>query len=163
ITQKTLRNRLSEIQELLIAKHNGLFVHLVEGLIKKVEAFGLFFASIDIRQDSSVHASVLETIAISSHGLPDNYAELTDREKTKVLLNVTNAIDPNKVSDELASETLRVASAMRRVRGENGPEGCERYVISHCESALDVLEVYGLMLLGGFRADELDLDLVPLF
>ena len=162
LTQEIILQRLSEIHDLLIAKHNGLFVYLVGALTKKVGAFGTFFASIDIRQDSSVHAAVLETIAAESDRLPDNYATLSDSDKASVLLNVKACVDP-AVSDETASEALRVALAMRQIRSENGREGCERYVISHCESSLDVLEVYGLLLLGGFSAGELDIDIVPLF
>jgi len=163
LTQALLLQRLSEIHDLLIAKHNGLFVHLVDGLTKKISAFGTFFASIDIRQDSSVHSAVLETIAAESDRLPDDYTTLSDHEKASVLLCVNACVDSDAISDETASEALRVASAMRQIRSENGPEGCERYVISHCESSLDVLEVYGLLLLGGFSADQLDIDIVPLF
>src|SRR6185369_5310232 len=107
-------------------------------------------------------SAVLETIAAESDRLPNDYTTLSDREKARVLLNAKACVDSNSVSDETASEALRVASAMRQIRSENGPEGCERYVISHCESSLDVLEVYGLLLLGGFPA-ELDIDIVPLF
>jgi phosphoenolpyruvate carboxylase len=44
----------------------------------------------------------------------------------------------------------------------NGEEGCNRYVISQCSSALNVLEVMGLFLLGGWTR-KLSVDIVPLF
>jgi phosphoenolpyruvate carboxylase len=50
-----------------------LFVHLVNDLIYKVELFGLFFASLDIRQEASVHAQILENIASRGEVLPSNY------------------------------------------------------------------------------------------
>ena len=43
-------------------QHNGLFLHLVTNLINKVNLFGLHFASLDVRQESSVHDTVLEAV-----------------------------------------------------------------------------------------------------
>ncbi|MGV3657572.1 MAG: phosphoenolpyruvate carboxylase, partial [Chitinophagaceae bacterium] len=45
----------------------------------------------------------------------------------------------------------------------NGVEGCNRHIISHCNSTLNVLEVYGLLLLGGWQQEALPVDIVPLF
>ena len=42
-------------------------------------------------------------------------------------------------------------------------QGCNRYIISQCNSALNVLEVYGLFMLGGWKKEELHIDIVPLF
>jgi len=41
--------------------------------------------------------------------------------------------------------------------------GCHRYIISHCTSALNIMEVYGLFLLSGWKTKELSIDIVPLF
>ena len=43
-----------------------VFLHLLENLISKVQIFGLHFASLDVRQDSSVHEKVLEAIAVNN-------------------------------------------------------------------------------------------------
>jgi phosphoenolpyruvate carboxylase len=42
-------------------------------------------------------------------------------------------------------------------------QGCDRYIISQCNSALNAMEVYGLFLLGGWKKEELNIDIVPLF
>ena len=57
---------------------------MVNNLINKIEVFGLHFASLDIRQDSSVHGKVLDTLA----GKGNDYylrimPHLTDEEKIK--------------------------------------------------------------------------------
>ena len=60
ITQAEILKTLNEIRDILIYKHNSLFLHLVNNLKNKVEIFGLHFASLDVRQESSVHGTVIE-------------------------------------------------------------------------------------------------------
>ena len=74
---------LKEIREILIYKHNSLFLHLVDNLISKVQVFGLHFATLDIRQDSSVHTKVILEIAEKEKLLPAEYKNKNDREKIK--------------------------------------------------------------------------------
>jgi phosphoenolpyruvate carboxylase len=50
---------LGQIREIIVYQHNSLFLNLVDSLIGKVMIFGLYFATLDIRQDSSVHSGVL--------------------------------------------------------------------------------------------------------
>src|SRR5690606_13318727 len=73
---------LNEIREIIVSQHNGLFLHLVEGLITRVELFGLYFATLDVRQDSSVHSRLLETLG----AVDKNYHSLTDKEKLEHLV-----------------------------------------------------------------------------
>src|SRR5260221_1293938 len=58
---------------------------------------------------------------------------------------------------------MDTVAAMRNIQQLNGENGCSRYIIRQCSSALNVLEVRGLLLLGGFSADSLTVDIVPLF
>lgn len=46
------------------------FQHLVDNLKNKVEIFGLHFASLDIRQDSSVHSAILESLSEKGNEIP---------------------------------------------------------------------------------------------
>src|SRR6185295_17613884 len=50
LTKQGILDALNKIREILIYQHNGLFQYLVDGLINKVQTFGLHFASLDIRQ-----------------------------------------------------------------------------------------------------------------
>ncbi len=70
---------------------------------------------------------------------------------------------PGLYEDALVRDTLDTVAAMRTIQQLNGENGCSRYIISQCSSALNVLEVMGLLLLGGFSADSLTVDIVPLF
>lgn len=54
---------LHQIKEVIIYKHNGLFLHLVNNLINEMEVFGLYFASLDIRQESHIHTQAIGAIA----------------------------------------------------------------------------------------------------
>lgn len=162
LTANEILESLFKIRADIAENHNGLFVHLVDNLIEKVETFGLHFAALDIRQDSGVHGKVLGEIAAQS--FPDaNYAALDDAEKVEFLLNVATEIEPEIFADALTKDTLENIRAVKKIQKENGVQACERYIISHCESALNVAEVYGLFALGGWKSDALDVDIVSLF
>src|SRR5205085_2845232 len=50
-----------------------------------------------------------------------------------------------------------------QVQQKNGVEGLHRYVISQCQSALDVIKVYKMAQLTLGKGEDLELDIVPLF
>jgi phosphoenolpyruvate carboxylase len=154
---------LQRIRTTIIEQHNGLFVHMVETLISRVELFGLYFASLDVRQDSSVHGPLLETIAEVSDVLPSGYAALSEEEKIKALLNINGRVNSQLLKDPLHVDTLETIKAVQTIQQANGEEGCHRYIISHSTSALNVIEVYGLFLLSGWSKEALNIDIVPLF
>ncbi len=163
ITREDILSTLTRVREIIISEHNGLFQHLVENVISKVEVFGLHFACLDIRQDSSIHEKTLETIAEKKLALPHNYATLNAEEKIAALFNIPAAIDAFALDNELYKDTILSVGAVKRIQEYNGEAGCNRYIISHCTSALNVVEVYGLFLLGGWKKEEMKVDIVPLF
>jgi phosphoenolpyruvate carboxylase len=69
-----------------------------------------------------------------------------------------------RVEDPLVSEAIESFRVIRTVQHQNGTEGCHRYVISNCGSALNVIEVFALAqrLVQG-KEPSLPLDIVPLF
>ncbi|HEX8250655.1 MAG TPA: phosphoenolpyruvate carboxylase [Pyrinomonadaceae bacterium] len=162
LNKQEILDYLQNIRETLISRHNGLFVHLVDNLIDKVGIFGLYFASLDVRQEAGVHGKILEDAAGKGF-LAENYASLSEAEKIEALLNVEQAANAEVFDDELAKDTLQNIAAIRQIQRQNGAKGCERYIISQCGSALNIIEVYGLFLLGGWRARSLSVDIVPLF
>ncbi|MEO7659004.1 MAG: phosphoenolpyruvate carboxylase, partial [Pyrinomonadaceae bacterium] len=163
LTKSAILDHLAEIRSAMITDHNGLFAHLVEDLINKVEIFGLHFAALDIRQEASEHGRVLEEITEKTDSLPKNYAKLTDNEKIEALIDVVNSVPADAVTDELSRDTLQTIAAIKTIQQQNGVEGCERYIISQCQSAVHVMEVFGLFLLGGWQRGDLNVDIVPLF
>ena len=162
LSKEDILSALSEIRDILIHQHNSLFLHLVDNLISKVHVFGLHFAALDIRQESSVHNTVLVSIAEKQHLLPPNYKSLPDEEKMQILTSVEGTAD-EKLYEGVVKDAIASIGTVKQIQEFNGPEGCNRYIISQCNSALNVLEVYGLFLLGGWKKNELNIDIVPLF
>jgi phosphoenolpyruvate carboxylase len=64
VTPEIVHN-LQEIRRVLVDYHDSLFVEVIDDLLLKVRTFGSHFATLDIRQDSSV--------------LRDTYRHLLDR------------------------------------------------------------------------------------
>jgi len=154
---------LKDIRHLLIYEHNNLFVQLVEDLINKVEVFGLHFASLDVRQESSVHGKVLEAIASTGNSLPAGYNSATPAEKITALTHISQQADTSVLKDALYKDTTDVIAAIQTIQQYSGEAGCNRYIISQCNSALNVMEVFGLFLLTGWKKESLTVDIVPLF
>lgn len=163
LSAKEMLETLYGIRNTLIHKHNSLFLHLVESFINKVLLFGLHFSSLDIRQDSSKHGATLNSISTICDNLGNDYASLPDAEKIQRLLAVKPLAPPVSLNDKIEQDCIDVTGAIKTIQYKNGEEGCNRYIISQCNSALNVIEVYGLFLLGGWKAEELKVDIVPLF
>jgi phosphoenolpyruvate carboxylase len=163
ITKAEILKTLDEIRDILIYKHNSLFLHLVNNLKNKVQIFGLHFASLDIRQEASIHGSVIESLIGKVKDIPENYSSLNEDEKIKILTNL-RPIDLSLLTgDEIQKDTIESVQAVKQIQKFNGEQGCNRYIISQCNSALNAMEVYGLFLLGGWKKEELNVDIVPLF
>ena len=163
LSKEHIIRELEKVKEIIVYQHNGLFLSMVENLLNKVYVFGLHFASLDLRQDSKEHTKVLEAIAASMNILPGNYESLSEAEKINQLLSLNENIDPQQFEDELVKDTIQSIKAVKEIQSYNGEEGCNRYVISRCNSALNVIEVFGLFLLCGWKKEELNMDIVPLF
>ncbi len=154
---------LLKVKDIIIHQHNGLFLHMVSNLISKIEIFGLHFTTLDIRQDSAIHGKVLEAIAARQLVLPEGFASLPATKRIRVLTSIDKAVDPELLDDAVHQDTLRSIAAIKTIQQYNGAEGCNRYIISHCTSALNAMEVYGLFLLSGWKKEEMNIDIVPLF
>ncbi|MCA0381020.1 MAG: phosphoenolpyruvate carboxylase [Bacteroidetes bacterium] len=154
---------LLHIRQTLKKEHNGLFIHLVETLINKVEVFGLHFASLDVRQDSSVHTALWQELAKVPGILPDGYAQLDAVGKMDAIMQLQQQLSPNVLSNEIHQDTLKIPATICEIQRLNGEAGCHRYIISQCQSALNVLEVFGLFLLNGWQPEKMPVDIVPLF
>ncbi|MEJ7779562.1 MAG: phosphoenolpyruvate carboxylase [Daejeonella sp.] len=150
---------LIEIRDMLIEKHNSLFLNKVNNLLNKVNLFGLFFASLDVRQDSTAHKDLVELIAEKTSILPKNYKSLSEEAKISALQKIDSLVVDTDIDKDTFDTLLNIGTIQRF----NGPEGCHRYIISHTTSALDVMEVYSLFLMAGWQREHLSIDFVPLF
>src|SRR5205085_960132 len=100
LSKQYILDELYKIKEIIIYQHNGLFLHLVNNLINKVHVFGLHFASLDIRQESSVHNTVLEAI----HGAA--YSKLTVEEKIAFCTDAPEVATEKNYPDALIQDTV---------------------------------------------------------
>ena len=153
---------LYEIREILIYQHNGLFLYLIDDLINKVNIFGLHFASLDIRQDSSIHKKVFAAIAASGTFFPADYQKFSDEKKIEFLTKNTKVLPEKDYGDPIINDTFKSIKAIKTIQQYNGEPGCNRYIISHSSTALNVLEIYGLFILCGWKNEKMKVDIVPL-
>ena len=154
---------LHDISNTLIRQHNGLFINLVKNLINKVEIFGLHFASLDVRQDSSIHTKVIDSLSKNTALFPENYTSLSDEEKIQVLCTMKPEKAFSDFENDIDKDAIETMQAIAAIQSYNGEQGCNRYIISQCNSALNVMEVFALFRLSGWRADDINIDIVPLF
>lgn len=163
LTTEEIKGTMQQIKETILRLHNGLFVNQVDSFLNKVDLFGLHFASLDIRQDSSVHTQLVEVLAKYSAVLPEQYLELPECDKIAALLQIKEMVAPGFFENELLRDTLETLNVVRTIQQANGEAGCHRYIISHTTTALNVMEVYALFLMSGWQPDTITMDIVPLF
>ncbi|MES2645759.1 MAG: phosphoenolpyruvate carboxylase [Bacteroidota bacterium] len=163
LTKQDILSSLHKVQQMLYKDHRGLFASLVSELINKVEVFGMFFASLDIRQESTVHALIYSELAAQTDLLPKDYDKLPEEKKIEAITSIHSVVDDAILTDKVQNDTLKAAGVIKTIQQTNGEEGCHRFIISQCNSALNVIEVYGLFLLNGWKPEELTVDIVPLF
>jgi len=166
ITCDEFKSQLLKIKEILIHNHQSLYVDYVDALIQKVISFGFHFASLDIRQNSRVHGKVVDDIVNylieqQTSGFPKNYNELNETAKIDALLLVRSTIAPENFEDQITKLTLESILAIKTIQENNGELGCNRYIISNNESALDVMETFSMFQLCGWENPTV--DMVPLF
>ena len=163
LCQSDILASLNKIKDILIHQHNGLFLHLVNNLINKVHVFGLHFASLDIRQESSVHNKVLEEMAAADNTLPAGYSTFSNEAKMDFLAGNETSLPEHTYGDDIVNDTINTIRSVKLIQSYNGEAGCNRYIISQCKSALNVMEVYGLFILCGWQKKDLNIDIIPLF
>ena len=169
ISKEELLQQLMDMRALVVANHHSLFIQRIDSLIHKVKIFGTYFAALDIRQDSRIHTQVLLEIntALITKGqpaiLPDNYSLLSQEEKINILSLLDMSLDTEMFPDGITKDTLQSMYAISTVQKMNGEAGCQRYIISNCQSAVNVMEVFALLRLCGWKAETLTIDIIPLF
>ncbi len=163
LSKDEILETLHEISNTLIRQHNGLFINLVKNLINKVEIFGLHFASLDVRQDSSVHSKVLDSLSRNNSLFPENYSSLTEEEKLLALCKLQRGKPISIFENDTDRDAIETMQAIQAIQSYNGEQGCNRYIISQCNSALNVMEVFALFKLSGWTTNEIDIDIIPLF
>lgn len=163
LTAESMIQQLKQIRDTLVYQHNGLFANLVDNLIQKMHAFGMYYASLDVRQDSSVHSSLYKALQQATKIFPDDYDKLEEDQRLDFLSRLSPLPADIRMQDPLHDDALNTVKAIATIQQQNGEPGCYRYIISQCNCASSVMEVYGLFLLDGWKSENMTIDIVPLF
>ena len=162
--QDELLNLLQSIRQTLISNHGGLFVDIVDHFIQKVRLFGCYFATLDIRQDSRVLRNVFSYVIDNANtGTPTGYLNKDEEGKLKAI--TFNSVDFScpASADPLIKDTLDTIRLMQQIQHTNGEKACQRFIISNCQQASDILQLIDLFLWSGWKANNLSVDFMPLF
>lgn len=159
---------LTEVRALLLHEHEGLFLELLDDLLIKLRAFGFHFASLDIRQDSRKHEQVWKHVntALTKQNKSIDWAAFEkwdSHRQIDALLGMTANPVFLSLEEPLAEETIRSIVAIKTIQAQNGALGCHRYVISNCQKAAHVIQVFQLASVLIAEKQKLPLDIVPLF
>tara|TARA_R110000868_G_scaffold131702_2_gene341927 strand:- start:38769 stop:41315 length:2547 start_codon:yes stop_codon:yes gene_type:complete len=154
---------LLEMRSILINKYHKLYLKDLDSLIDKVKIFRTHFATLDIRQDHSVHRQVVEAILKENGYISENIDELNKQELIDILLHKEINLQKQDYEEDIVRETIQNILQLRGIQEKNGEEGCNRYVISNSEDIFSVLFVYGLFRWCGWEADKITFDIIPLF
>ena len=139
-----------------------------EELLQAVEVFGFYLATIDMRQDSSVHETCVAEL-LKSANIVDNYSELTEVEKVAVLLKELQE-DPRTLSStnvpksEILEKELSIFRTARLLKDHIGEDVIKQHIISHTESVSDMFELAILLKeVGLVDTERARVQIVPLF
>ncbi len=142
-------------------------------LRRKVSVFGFHLAPIDLRQSSARHeAAVAELLARA--GVEAGYANLDEDSRATLLARELGGPrllrNPHLPYSAPVLEELAILTEAAEGRRRLGSRAVPHYVISHCQSVSDLLEVgvllreVGLYRPGGAgTAPMLEMDIIPLF
>jgi len=166
ITQEELCNELNIVKQIIINEHQSLYLDEVNMLLQKINQFGFYFASLDIRQNSHIHNQVFEDIITflkkeKKLYFPEDFDSLTEEAKMEVVGELHYDLRGHFFENELTRTTLETIALMRDIQNSNGEKACNRYIISNNESALNVMETFAMFRLLDWENPTV--DIVPLF
>jgi len=142
----------------------------LQHLRRAVDIFGFHLAAIDLRQSSDEHAATVAEL-LAKAGVVADYSALDEPARVALLVHELSGHRPLRsphlaYSAQTTSE-LAILNVVAEAHRRFGREAVQHYIISHCESVSDLLEVCILLkevgLLRPGAQPGLDLDIVPLF
>ena len=149
---------LDFLDETLREAGYGVLAHgLLADCRRRVDVFGFHLACLDIRQHSKVHEQAVEEI-LALGGTAD-YRKLDEPARRALLEDLLDRpLSPLKSRAGLSPvvlDLLATFDVVGRARRELGTRAAERWVISFCTDASDLLEVAYLARKAGLATGEL--------
>ena len=158
ITAEDILKRLDEAEKILVEQHNSLFLDLLQNFKDRVKIFGTHFATLDIRQDSRIHQQVIDEVYQAKFGESEAYND----EKFNQLIQISDKINADEFED-IVRDTLINVAQVKDIQLANGNRGMNRYIISNSDAVKDVMNVYAFFKITGYKDEEINIDIVPLF
>ncbi len=163
VTFEQIIGPLLHVRAALLEKYHGLYLKELDAFIDKVRLFRTHFATLDIRQDHSVHRMAVEAV-LKQHGfIAGDLHEISGDRLLRLLSKEALDVDPANYTDPVIRDTLLNISQLGQLQARNGEAGCNRYVISNSEDIYAVLFVYALFRWCGWGDRPFPFDIVPLF
>jgi len=117
-------------------------------LIRAVDVFGFHLATLDMRQNSAVHARVAAEL-LRTAGVVDDYAKLDEAARCELLVHELShsrlLSSPFATYSDETRKELETLAAAAEVKRLYGPVSIRNYIISNTQSVSDLLEVYLLL------------------
>jgi phosphoenolpyruvate carboxylase len=116
----------------------------IQKLIRQVQLFGFHLATLDIRNHSGEHEAAMTEI-LRKVRISDNYAQLSEDEKVRILESILK--DPRPLlllNEDYTPETqkmIQVFQMIRKAHKEFGTRSISVYLVSMTKSPSDLLEV----------------------
>jgi len=130
--------------------------------LRRLNCFGITLLRLDIRQESTRHANVID--AITRFLELGSYASWGEKVKQKFLISELESRRPLVngafFESEFCTDEVREVLDTCKVIAEQGPEGLGAYVISMARTSSDVLAVMLLQKIAGVKSP---MRVVPLF
>lgn len=158
ITTEDILKRANEAEKILVEHHNSLFLELLLNFRDRVKIFGTHFATLDVRQDSRIHQQVIDEV----HAKVFGNIEATNDEKFNQLIQISDKVNTDDF-EGIVQDTLLTVSQITGIQQANGFRGMNRYIISNSDAVKDVMNVYAFFKVCGYKDEEINMDIVPLF
>jgi phosphoenolpyruvate carboxylase len=144
-----LKADLQVVLDSLLARHGPAFAQgPLPDLIRAVDAFGFHLATLDMRQNSAVHARVVAEL-LKGAGVEDDYEALDEDARCELL---TRELGHGRLLHspfaDYSEEALReyaVLTTAAEVKRLYGRDAIRVYIVSNTTSVSDLLEVYLLL------------------
>lgn len=158
LTTEDILKRVEEAERILITYHNSLFLDLIVNFKDRVKIFGTHFATLDVRQDSRIHQQVIDEVFAKINGNVD----ANQNDRFNQLIQVSTPVNPEDF-EGIVKDTLLTVAQVKEVQEQNGLRGMSRYIISNSDAVKDVMNVYAFFKICGYKDEDINMDIVPLF
>lgn len=146
---EALKADLQTVLDSLLQKHGPAFASgPLPDLIRAVDVFGFHLATLDMRQNSSVHARVVAEL-LKTAGVCNDYEALDEAARCTLLTGELShgrlLASPFATYGEETRRELETLATAAEIKRRYGPETIRTYIVSNTTSVSDLLEVYLLL------------------